>query len=368
MDLNGLNGLIDLPCLGRVHVPIKFRELVEDPIVIEASRRAGDVLEMLRIGQTVVVTSGDFEDLRILVWYVMRYKEALIPRLEKHARPVERMERQEGIRNRINHLLVPVQGESLVGIDHCPSLSGLHDWASWDQDDRTCLVPARRIMRIITDMRRSTEGIEIRALGNSIVVFPQVYVPFDQSIVDLLDRNLEVAPSDEVLDMGTGTGILALLAAKKGAQRVVAVDILDKAILNARENARRLGLDGKIEVRGPCDLFECVPEKFDSVIFNPPWIRGDAKSVYEGAQYDRYGDIIERFLTGVGTHLKRDGCIYLFYSDISDSTGSGSLSELLDRIEHHGLKVVGDVWKGRRSRISGSRERVHLYRLKEDKP
>jgi methylase of polypeptide subunit release factors len=318
---------------------------------------------MLQRGQTVVVPSGDFEDLRILAWYVMRYKEALLPRLGRGAQPAERMERQEGIRNKINRLFVVVEGEGLAGIDNAPPMPGLRDWASWDQDDRACLVPVRRIMRILTDMRRSTEGIPIRALGESIVVFPQVYVPFDQSIVDLLDENLDIVPGDTVLDMGTGTGVLALLAAKKGAKLVVATDILEQAVLNARENARRLGLEGSIEVRGPCDLFEYVEEKFDSVIFNPPWIRGSAKSVYEGAQYDKFGDIIERFLSGVEAHLEEDGSIYLFYSDISESTGSEPLSKLMEKIERNGLRVVGDVWKGRRSRISGSREKVHLYRL-----
>ena len=93
---------IELPELGQVHIPSQFRGLVGDPIAIDANRRAGDVLEMLRRGHTVAVVSGEFEDLRILVWYVMRYKESLLPKLERGAQPADRMERQDGIRKKIN--------------------------------------------------------------------------------------------------------------------------------------------------------------------------------------------------------------------------------------------------------------------------
>jgi HemK-related putative methylase len=354
----------ELPGMGRAQVAGRFRDLFTEPVAVRASRRAGDVLELLDVGRTVVVTGGEFTDLRILVWYVMRYRETLEPGPGRHRGPAERRERQDRIRDKVHRLMVPVRGEEMVGIEGAPSLEGLSEWANWDpREDTTYLVPARRIMRILTDMKRRSEGIHIRALGGSIVILPHVYVPFDQSIIDLLDANLEVGPSDEVLDVGTGTGVLALLAARKGAGRVVATDILDQAVLNARENVKRLGLDERVEVRDPCDLFDCVQGKFDAILFNPPWIRGGPRSEYEESLYDDGGMIISRFMAGVAEHLKDGGRIYLIYSDISESTGEGSITGLMDLIDSNGLRVIGDTWRGRRSRVTGARERVHLFEI-----
>lgn len=354
----------ELPGIGRAQVPESFRDLFTQPVVVRASRRAGDVLELLDGGRTVVVNGGDFTDLKVLVWYVMRFRETLEPRPGRDQGPAERRERQDRIRDKVHRLMVPVLGEEIMGIEGAPSLEGMSEWANWDpQEDTTYLVPARRIMRILTDMKRRSEGMDIRALGGSIVIHPHVYVPFDQSIIDLLDANLEAGPSDEVLDVGTGTGVLALLAASKGAGRVVATDILDRAVLNARENAKRLGLDDRVEVRGPCDLFDCVRGKFDVIIFNPPWIRGGPRSEYEEALYDDGGMIITRFMDGVAGHLKDGGRIYLIYSDISESTGEGSITGLMELVDKKGLQVVGDRWRVRRSRVTGTRERVHLFEI-----
>ena len=356
--------VVELPGSGMVSVPPQFRELITDLVSVNASLRAGDVLDRLKQGQTVVVTSGAFEDLRILVWYVMRFKESLVSRPGKEATASERMERQDRIREKIFRLMVVVHGECLMGIDDHPSMEGLDDWASWDKPgEGACLVPARRVMRILTDMKRSREGIHIRVLDANIVVFPHVYVPFDQSVIDLLDGRLEIGSRDSVLDMGTGTGILALVAAQRGAGRVLATDVLDQAVRNARENVRRLGLDSVVEVRGPSDLFDGIDEAFDVILFNPPWIRGDARSVYEGALYDPDGDVISRFLSGAGAHLRDGGRIYLIYSDISESTGYESISCLMEMIDRCGLAIDHDSWTGRRSRVTGSRERVHLYEI-----
>ena len=78
-----------------------------------------------------------------------------------------------------------------------------------------------------------------------------------------------------VLDMGTGSGIAAIAAARRGA-RVVAVDISTEAVRCARINVLLNRVDDRVEIR--CgDLFEPVQgERFDLVLFNPPFYAGQA--------------------------------------------------------------------------------------------
>jgi methylase of polypeptide subunit release factors len=253
----------------------------------------------------------------------------------------------------------------MLGIEGQPDLSGLSEWVSWETgSSMPCLIPARRIARILTDMRRSREGIPIRALGAPILVLPQVYVPFDQTIVNLLDEHLQVGGSDYVLDMGTGTGVLALVAAKKGARKVVATDILGNAVENARLNVERLGLSDVVEVRDAGDLFEPAPEKFDVIIFNPPWIVGKPRNTYDRAICDPGGSVLSGFMEEANHHLREGGRIYIIHSGISHSPGERSLLQRL--VEERGMRISASWDARRRSRVTGSWERVRLLEIRID--
>ena len=83
--------------------------------------------------------------------------------------------------------------------------------------------------------------------------------------VELVEKN--VKPGDSVIDIGTGTGILAIAAAHMGASRVLATDLDAVAVRVARENVKNNGFEGTIEMR--CgDLLEVVDEQADVVIAN----------------------------------------------------------------------------------------------------
>jgi len=71
----------------------------------------------------------------------------------------------------------------------------------------------------------------------------------------------------EIIDLGTGTGRLAIGAAIMGSQKVVGVDIDEKAIALARENARAIGVQVEWVVS---DVTEVVG-RYDAVIMNPPY-------------------------------------------------------------------------------------------------
>lgn len=100
-----------------------------------------------------------------------------------------------------------------------------------------------------------------------------VHVP-PSSTVELAGR-LDIQPGERVLELGCGSGILSIAAAKMGAGRVVAVDIDPLALESAVENARLNGLSERIDVRAG-SWFEAVRtgELFDVVIATPPQTPG----------------------------------------------------------------------------------------------
>lgn len=145
-------------------------------------------------------------------------------------------------------------------------------------------------------------GHPSRVLAHSkeFLIGPAVKAPTVNSI--FLLEHAEVHAGEEVLDMGTGSGIHAVFAAEK-AGRVVATDIYPPAVENARFNADYHGVADKIDFRVG-DLFGPLKadEKFDVVYFNIAYPFGEAT-------LDRW-HLHERFFAQVKKHLKPHGRIY----------------------------------------------------------
>ncbi len=121
---------------------------------------------------------------------------------------------------------------------------------------------------------------------------------------------------NRTLDMGTGSGIIAIECAKKGS-KVVAVDIDPIAVENLRIESKKEDL--KIDTR-LSNLFENVPEKFDTIIFNPPYLPGEAKDIvdYQWAGGGKYGDeTILKFLRQAKKHINKGGEILIILSSFN---------------------------------------------------
>jgi 16S rRNA G1207 methylase RsmC len=113
---------------------------------------------------------------------------------------------------------------------------------------------------------------------------------------------LHINKGEEVLDLGTGSGVHAVFAAEN-AKRIVATDIYPPAVENAETNAKLHGVEDKIDFRVG-DLFEPIKdgEKFDVIFINInfPFSVGD----------DRRNDLHERFFSEVHKYMKPGARIY----------------------------------------------------------
>lgn len=166
--------------------------------------------------------------------------------------------------------------------------------------------------------------------GVPLMVLPQVFNPVLLRSGAFLARHLATLPWPAadgrplaVLDMGTGSGIGAIFAARRGAQ-VTAVDINPEAVRCARLNVLLNRLEDRITVHQG-DLFTpVIGQRFDLVLFNPPFYRGRPRDLLDHAW--RGMDVFERFAEGLGQVLRPSGRAWLVLS--SDGDGDELLATL----------------------------------------
>jgi release factor glutamine methyltransferase len=148
-----------------------------------------------------------------------------------------------------------------------------------------------------------------------------VYEPAEDSF--FFAESLTVEEGDLVLDMGTGCGILGIVAADK-ARRVVAIDISPCAVRCAKRNAELNGVVDKMHFIEE-DLFTAlrIEERFDLILFNAPYLPVESKEndswlgrAWAGGATGRR--IIDRFIFGAPRYLKKNGAVLLMQSTLSN--------------------------------------------------
>jgi HemK-related putative methylase len=181
------------------------------------------------------------------------------------------------------------------------------------------LVKLLYLSRRLRGLHRYDDFVIERVHGVPILVTPSVFNPKRLRTGEFFASSLGAAlvePGAEVLDMGTGSGVCAVFAARH-ARKVVAVDINAAAVRCARINAILNRLEDKIEVRHG-DLFEPVAgRRFDLILFNPPFLRGEPRNDRERAW--RSEGVAERFAEGLDRYLERGGFALLLLSTYADT-------------------------------------------------
>ncbi len=157
----------------------------------------------------------------------------------------------------------------------------------------------------------------VNVLGMIYEVSEDVFNPRFYFTSEFMARHIKAGPDDEVLDMGTGSGIQAIVAAKI-AKRVVAIDINPEAVKFARRNVKLNGLEERVTVLEG-DLFKPLRhgEKFNIIIFTPPYMEGLPKTNLDLALYDPNKSLIMRFFSKAREYLKKDGYVQMLYSSIA---------------------------------------------------
>ena len=129
----------------------------------------------------------------------------------------------------------------------------------------------------------------------------------------MLIKYVDKYSKGSVLDIGTGSGVLAVEAAKK-AKRVVGVDIDEKAVKYCKKNVK----NKKIKFL-KSNLFKNVKGRFDLIVFNPPYLPKDKDDKDIAHCGGKHGyEVIEKFLREVDDYLEPDGKILLLFSSLTN--------------------------------------------------
>jgi release factor glutamine methyltransferase len=179
--------------------------------------------------------------------------------------------------------------------------------------------------RFILD-RRSTRSV--RAAGFRLAIYPSVFHPKLFLTSEFFARFLSTIDLEgkQVADVGTGTGILALAAAREGAKSV-ALDINPMAVKAAGDNARANGLGDRVTAIRSDLMSALAPSfQFDVIISNPPFFAGEPRDISDRAWVagPGYRDIALLF-EQARERLKPSGTMYVLLSSDSDLHFFGKL-------------------------------------------
>jgi release factor glutamine methyltransferase len=171
--------------------------------------------------------------------------------------------------------------------------------------------------------------------------------PETEELVELLKSQI-ANPKSQILDVGTGSGAIALSLAKQFPEaKVFAVDISDDALALARENAARLGLSERVQFHQG-DLLENLGERFDLIVANLPYISMQdrhllAREVLHDPEVALFAgpagdEIVRRLIEQAPPHLNPGGLLAL---EIGLNQAQG-LSEFLGEKNYHDIELKRD--------------------------
>jgi SAM-dependent methyltransferase len=265
----------------------------------------------------------------------------------------------------LNALLIPLDADYSIPLRRAPDVREACTEA-FGPAAGASVTSLRALLGAIGAHEWRREGIDIPEAGGRIHPHFGVFAPIRREYVDLVGTTplpAACASCSVAFDVGTGTGVLAAVLARRGIERVVATDLDERALACARENVHRLGLADRIEVV-QADLY---PEgRAALVVCNPPWIPARPSSPLESGIYDPEGRMLSGFLRGLSGHLAPGGEGWLILSDLAEHLGLRTRAQLLEEFESAGLQVVDrhDV-APRHPRATDDTDALHAARAAE---
>ena len=309
-----------------------------------------DVAYRLACEGTALLWRGDFQNARQLLQAMARrgerssHKSRTTIHAPAQAFHMQRMAQAQRART-LGMLLIPFDLDHHIPLRRAPDVRqacaeahGAH--GAHGAVPEPYVTSLRELLGLIGAHEWRKKGVDIPALGARIHPHYGVFSPVRGEYVALVAATPLpglLSANSLAFDIGTGTGVLAAVLARRGVACVVATDRDDRALDCARENVARLGLSGQVEVV-QADLFP--PGTAPLIVCNPPWVPARAESPLDHAVYDPDSRMLRGFLDGLTTHLVPDGEGWLILSDLAEHLALRSRSELLALIEKAGLHVL----------------------------
>jgi len=299
---------------------------------------------------TAMLWRSDFQNARLLLQALMRRVEDKPPKAAARAAekianstPAEvfhlHRQAQSQRARTLSTLVIRVEGDYSINLRRAPDWKEAITEAWGPATGEPQVVSLRELLGVVGAHEWRKKGVEIAALGqephNRIHPHYGVYSPVRGEYIDLVAQT--PLPSKELaFDIGTGTGVLAAVLARRGVRRIVATENAPRALVCAKDNLQRLGLQKQVELQD-ADLFPAG--KAPLIVCNPPWVPARPSSPIEHAVYDEGSRMLQGFLAGLAEHLEPGGEGWLILSDLAEHLGLRSREQLLGWIAEAGLVV-----------------------------
>jgi methylase of polypeptide subunit release factors len=332
-------------------------------VMVADDRITADAAYRLASEGTALLWRGDFQNARQLL-------QAMARRIDRKPRkpassPTEafNFHRQaQSQRARIlGMLLLPLEADFSIPLRRAPNVKEACAEA-YGAGEEPSVVSLRELLGVIGAHEWRKKGVDIPALGERIHPHYGVFSPVRGEYLGLV-AEAPLPTSKLAFDIGTGTGVLAALLARRGIKHVIATDQDPRALACARQNIARLGLKGRVDIV-EADLF---PQgRAPLVVCNPPWLPARANSPLEHAIYDPESRMLLGFLNGLAAHLEPGGEGWLILSDLAEHLGLRSREWLLAAFDAAGLNVMARMdTKPTHPRASDDTDPLHAARAAE---
>ncbi|MCF6469507.1 methyltransferase domain-containing protein [Nonomuraea sp. MG754425] len=326
-------------------------------VIVADDRLPAAVAYRLACEGTALLWRGDFHNARLLLAAMGRRCKPAAPGSGFHRHRQARSQRARTL----GMLLVPYADDHVVPLRRAPDVREACA-AVYGPHAPPAVGGLRELLGLIGAHEWRSKGVPVAALGARVHPHHGVFSPIRGEYVDLVAE--APLPGDRLaFDVGTGTGVLAAVLARRGVRHVVATDLDRRAVECAGDNLARLGLSGRVEVVR-ADLFP--PGRAPLVVCNPPWLPAKPLSPLDHAVYDQEGRMLRGFLEGLDEHLEPGGEGWLILSDLAEHLGLRSRGELLAQFAAAGLRVAGrlDVTP-RHGRAADRDDPLHAARAAE---
>ncbi|MEV6978868.1 methyltransferase [Kitasatospora sp. NPDC093806] len=317
-----------------------------DRVVLADDRMRADAAHRLAVDGAALLWRGDYHGARQLLAALARRTG----RRRAHRRPAttpaqafleHRRERARTARV-LGRLVVPLEADHALRLRRAPDVRRACQEA-YGPPDGPRVVALRELLGVIGAQQWRERGVEVPALGGRVHPHYGVFAPVRGEYVDLVARaplpGPAGGPGGIAFDLGTGTGVLAAVLARRGVGRVQVTDANPRALDCARDNAVRLGLADRLLPAGT-GLYPPGGGRAGLVVCNPPWLPASPGSALEQGVYDPGGRMLRGFLEGLAERLTPGGEGWLVLSDLAEHLGLRSRAELHGAIAAAGLHVL----------------------------
>jgi len=319
------------------------------------------------------IYKGDFQNAKQLLQAVQRRIDKSIQKKSRtnsqSLRELFNQHRQsQSHRARLlSRLLICVEADYKINLSRAPDLrqaiSEALEPTAEGEFPEAFVVSLRELLGYIGAHEWRKKGIFIAALNDKIHPHYGIFSPIRDEYLDLINKAPLPAHLTCAFDIGTGTGVIAAILAKRGVKKIIATDLDPRALTCARANISRLGYTKQVEVI-KADFFP--PGIADLIVCNPPWVPARPTSRIEHAVYDENSRMLKGFLNGVREHLSEQGEAWLILSDLAEHLGLREPLEVESLITQAGLKIIKCLkTRPKHAKASDEDDPLHFARSKE---